>query len=50
MLWYIREEGWCYRALHGPFETEKEAMRWKPSNSKNVSYHIFSSKELLQPA
>jgi hypothetical protein len=50
MFWYIKEEGWHYQVLHGPFDTEEEAKRWKPTSYKNVTYRIFNSKDLLQPA
>lgn len=49
MFWYVKEEGWNYQALHGPFETKEEAKCWKQSNCDNVTYRIFNSKDLLQP-
>lgn len=49
MFWYVKEEGWNYQALHGPFETKEEAKCWKHSNCDNVTYRIFNSKDLLQP-
>ena len=48
MFWYIKEEGWHYQMLYGPFETEEEANHNKPTERDNVTYHIFNSGDLLQ--
>jgi len=53
MLWYVKENGWYYSRVHGPFETREEAERNQPKNlvsdrlDEQVNYEIFQSKELL---
>jgi hypothetical protein len=37
MIWYVKEQGWHYKDLHGPFESEFAAEQFKILNSQQYS-------------
>lgn len=53
MLWYVKENGWYYSRVHGPYNSREEAERHKPSDllsgrlDEQIEYEVFESKELL---
>ena len=50
IVYYVKENGWYYNKLHGPYETLQEAMANKPSDltggreEAHVRYTIESTE------
>lgn len=34
-MWYVKEEGWYYSKLHGPYKSKQEALANKPKDLPN---------------
>jgi hypothetical protein len=53
MFWYIKEMGWYYEKLHGPFNSKEDAINNKPKDLKNgrlesqVTFKVFETEDLL---